>query len=97
MQVSVTNFSQTGVHRRGDTREWTETPGQKLMRLTAATAAGEAAALPAPAGGLSAAAALAAVATAHSVDSYNAGARRRTLVEQHVDRLAAEKKASTIP
>lgn len=90
--MSVTNFSQTGVHRRGDTREWTETPSQKLMRLTAAAASNELAALPAP-GGQSAASALASAAVAHTVDTYNAGARRKTLVEQHQDRMAAEKKA----
>jgi len=89
-QVSVTSFSQTGVARRGDGRDWTETPAQKLMRLTAAATA-EPAALP-PSAAEAGADSAKAAATAATVDAYNAGARRKTLVEQHQDRLAAEQK-----
>ena len=94
LQVSVTTFSQTGVARRGDGREWTETPAQKLMRLTAAATA-EPAALPPAAG--PGADVVKAAATARTVDAYNAGARRKTLVEQHQDRLAAEQKVRPKP
>lgn len=94
-QVSITTFSQTGVHRRGDTRDWTETPSQKLMRLTAAANGSEPAIMPAP-GGESAAAALNTAAVAHTVDSYNAGARRKTLVEVHQERISAEKKVRAL-
>ena len=87
--MSVTSFSQTGVARRGDGREWTETPAQKLMRLTAAATAEPAALPPAAEAGADSAKA---AATAATVDAYNAGARRKTLVEQHQDRLAAEQK-----
>ncbi len=85
----MTSFSQTGVARRGDVREWIETPAQKLMRLTAAATAEPAALPPAAEPG---AEAVKAAATARTVDAYNAGARRKTLVEQHQDRLAAQQK-----
>lgn len=49
-QVNVTAFSTRGVGRANTpgSTEWTETPNQKLARLTAAAAAGPAA-LPGPA------------------------------------------------
>ena len=36
-----TTFSQRGIQQRGDTRGWTETPQQKLLRLSAASAQGQ--------------------------------------------------------
>ncbi len=51
-QVNVTSFSKTGPVKAVDSRDWTETPSQKLMRLTAAAAAGPAAITLGPAGDL---------------------------------------------
>jgi hypothetical protein len=77
-------FSQRGIQQRGDTRGWTETPQQKLLRLSAGESAQQ---LEAPAPEDAAAQAKARVA-AGAVDAYNAATRGRTLLQQHEQRLA---------
>ena len=78
-----TTFSQRGIQERGDTRGWTETPQQKLLRLSAA-ATEQLAAPPEDA-----AAQAKARASGGAVDAYNAAHRGRTLLEQHQQRLQA--------
>ncbi len=75
--VLQTTFSQRGIQELGDTRGWTETPQQKLLRLSAGEAASARAIESAP--GPSAA--------AGAVDAYNQAHRPKTLMEQHKDRL----------
>ena len=79
MCLAQTTFSQRGIQERGDTRGWTETPQQKLLRLSAAEQqrpqALEAAAPPQDS------------AAAQSVDAYNQSRRAKTLVDQHQDKL----------
>ncbi|KAK9908498.1 hypothetical protein WJX75_008702 [Coccomyxa subellipsoidea] len=82
LQVNVTTFSQRGIQERGDTRGWTETPQQKLLRLSAGEAASTRALESAPAPSVSAGA----------VDAYNQAHRAKTLLEQHKDRLKEEKR-----
>ncbi|BDA44900.1 probable DnaJ homolog subfamily C member 5 at C-terminar half [Coccomyxa sp. Obi] len=81
-QVNVTTFSQRGIQERGDTRGWTETPQQKLLRLSAGEAANTRAIESAPAPS----------AAAGAVDAYNQAHRPKTLMEQHKERLKDEKK-----
>lgn len=73
-----TTFSQRGIQERGDTRGWTETPQQKLLRLSAGeqqrTQALEAAQPQSSA-------------AAEAVDAYNESHRAKTLVEKHQDNL----------
>ncbi|KAK9803593.1 hypothetical protein WJX72_003080 [[Myrmecia] bisecta] len=88
-QKNQTTFAKNSIQGRGDTSAWTDTPAQRLERLQ--NGAGQAA-LPST---LSAADQRRASATAKLVDQYNASSRRRTLVEQHQERLEAEKKAKT--
>ena len=78
-----TVFSQRGIQQRGDTRGWTETPQQKLLRLSAASTQGQLEAAPPE----EAAARARAAAAAGAVDAYNAANRGATLVEQHQRRL----------
>lgn len=75
--IAQTTFSQRGIQERGDTRGWTETPQQKLLRLSAGEAASTRALESAPAPSVSAGA----------VDAYNQAHRAKTLLEQHKDRL----------
>ena len=82
--VAQTSFSQRGIQERGDTRGWTETPQQKLLRLSAAASAQQLAAPPPEA----MAAATKSRAAAGMVDAYNAATRGHTLLEQHEQRLA---------
>ncbi|KFM26150.1 Protein CAJ1 [Auxenochlorella protothecoides] len=79
-------FSQSGIKPRGDTSGWTLTPQQRALQLEGGGAAGGGTLLgPAPGGG-------AAAVTASAVDAYNAATRKRSLVEQHAERLAAATK-----
>ena len=77
--LAQTTFSQSRVPERGDTRGWTETPQQKLLRLSAAEQqrpqALEAAAPPQDS------------AAARAVDAYNQSRRPKTLVEEHQEKL----------
>lgn len=81
MRAAQTTFSQRGVQERGDTRGWTETPQQKLLRLSAAEQQR------APA--LEAAAAQQNPAAAEAVDAYNDAHRAKTLVQKHQEKLKA--------
>lgn len=73
------NILSEGDPGEGDTRGWTETPQQKLLRLSAAERqrpqALEAAAPPQDA------------AAAQAVDAYNQSRRAKTLVDQHQEKL----------
>lgn len=88
-QVNVTSFNKTGPVKAVDSREWTETPTQKLMRISAAASAGPAA-IGAPGDD---AAARKCAETANAIDAYNSGVRRKTLMQVHADKQAAERKA----
>ena len=77
--VMQTTFSQRGIQQRGDTRGWTETPQQKLLRLSAAEQQ-RAPQLEAARGPDTSAAAAA-------VDAYNSSVRAKTLVERHQEKL----------
>ncbi|EIE21657.1 DnaJ-domain-containing protein [Coccomyxa subellipsoidea C-169] len=81
-QPSQTTFSQRGIQERGDTQGWTETPQQKLLRLSAGEAASTKALESAPAPSVA----------EGVVDAYNQAHRAKTLVEQHKDRLKEEKR-----
>ncbi len=74
-----TTFSQKGIQQRGDTRGWTETPQQKLLRLSAAEQQRPAQLEAARGPDTSAAAA--------AVDAYNSSVRAKTLVERHQEKL----------
>lgn len=74
-----TTFSQRGIQERGDTRGWTETPQQKLLRLSAAEQARPQA--------LEAAVQQQSSAAAEAVDAYNSSHRAKTLVEKHQEKL----------
>ena len=77
--VMQTTFSQRGIQERGDTRAWTETPQQKLLRLSAAEQQ--------RAPQLEAARGPDTSAAADAVDAYNSSVRAKTLVEQHQEKL----------
>ncbi len=74
-----TSFSQRGIQERGDTRGWTETPQQKLLRLSAAEQARPQA--------LEAAVQPQSSAAAEAVDAYYSSHRAKTLVEKHQEKL----------
>jgi hypothetical protein len=78
-----TAFAQAGGGRIGAARDagWAETPQDRLLRLSAAAAAGPAA-LPQPA------AAAGAGAVAGVMDAYNSGHRAKTLLQRHQERMA---------
>lgn len=76
-----TTFSQRGIRERGDTRDWTETPQQKLLRLSAG-AAQDTLALEAAQQTQQKSAA-----SAGAVDAYNRTHRAKTLMEQHQEKL----------
>jgi len=78
-----TTFAQSGGGRIGTARDagWAETPQDRLLRLSAAAAAGPAA-LPQPA------AAPAVGAVAGVMDAYNSGHRAKTLLQRHQERMA---------
>lgn len=84
--VLQTTFSQRGIQERGDTRGWTETPQQKLLRLSAGEAASARAIESAPAPS----------AAAGAVDAYNQAHRPKTLMEQHKERLKVSPNAYVI-
>ena len=85
--MAQTTFSQRGIQERGDTRGWTETPQQKLLRLSAAEQqrpqALEAAVQPHDS------------AAAKAVDAYNQSCRPKTLVEEHQEKQKARPCAGT--
>ncbi len=81
-----TTFSQRGIQERGDTRGWTETPQQKLLRLSAGEAASTKALESAPAPSVA----------EGVVDAYNQAHRAKTLVEQHKDRLKVSPKIALL-
>ena len=74
-----TPFSPRTIQERGDTRAWTETPQQKLLRLSAAEQQ-RPAQLEAARGPDNSAA-------AEAVDAYNSSVRAKTLVEKHQEKL----------
>ena len=87
LRLAQTTFSQRGIQERGDTRGWTETPQQKLLRLSAAEQqrpqALEAAEQPHDS------------AAAQAVDAYNQSRRAKTLVEEHQERQKVQSCSGT--
>ena len=87
-------FNSRGKTGRGDTSEWTMTPKQRALQLEGGGSGGGEGGQPllrlAGAPGDAAHAAR----TAIAVDTFNAAVRKKSLVEQHKERLAAETKAA---
>ncbi|GAX78794.1 hypothetical protein CEUSTIGMA_g6231.t1 [Chlamydomonas eustigma] len=85
-QVTNRTFSQSGIKPRGDTSAWTDSPEQAATRKAAALLGGGAAALLAlgPATGVGPGM----FSSDSAVDQYDNQCRRKTLVEEHLERLS---------
>ncbi|GAB4822070.1 hypothetical protein N2152v2_009116 [Parachlorella kessleri] len=82
---TLVGFSKAGVKGRGDTSDWTLTPAQRAAQLEGGPGAGQGPML-IPAGPAEGAAQQRLQRTAAAVDQYNLQARKKSLLEQHLDK-----------
>jgi curved DNA-binding protein CbpA len=96
-QLAARNFSRTGIQERGDTTLWTDAPeggggGRDRERGPMAHAGSHM--LLGPSSGIGPS--MPTSATARAVEAFNSQYRKKTLMEEHLERLAAEKKGGPI-
>ncbi len=84
-QSTLVGFSKAGVKGRGDTSDWTLTHAQRAAQLEGGPGAGQGPML-ITAGPAEGAAQQRLQRTAAAVDQYNSQARKKSLLEQHLDK-----------
>lgn len=99
-QGPFTGFSQKGLKSRGDTSAWTMTPQQRAAQIEGGPAAGPlmltsggggaAGRAGGADGGVAAANPAQAARMAAAVDAFNSASRKKSLVELHAERMAAQ-------
>lgn len=89
-QLSARNFSRTGIQERGDTTLWTDAPDSRGGERERERLGPHGSLLLGPSSGIGPS--LPMSATAKAVEAFNSQYRKKTMMEEHLERLAAERR-----